>query len=115
MKTKRLDEVPRETVQMAGARGAVKQLVLGQVDGVPNFSMRVFTLEPGGFTPCHSHASEHLNYVISGQGELRDDDGKVHRLSSGDFAFVAPHETHQFCNAGDDAFVFICVVPKQYE
>ena len=115
MKIKRLDEVPRETVQMAGARGAVKQLVLGQVDGVPNFSMRVFTLEAGGFTPCHSHASEHLNYVISGQGELRDADGKVRRLNSGDFAYVASHETHQFCNVGDDPFVFICVVPKQYE
>ena len=115
MKVKRLDEVPRETVQMEGVRGAVKQLVLGQADGVPNFSIRVFTLEPGGFTPRHSHASEHLNYVISGHGDLHDADGKARRLNQGDFAFVAPDETHQFRNAGDVPFVFICAVPKQYE
>jgi len=33
----------------------------------------------------------------------------------GDFAFVAPDELHKFRNAGDEPFVFICVVPKEYE
>lgn len=115
MKIKKLDEVPRETVAMDGVRGAVKQLVLGDADGVPNFSIRVFTVEPGGHTPFHSHASEHLNYVISGRGELRDADGTTHPLRKGEFAFVEPDEQHQFRNVGDEPFVFICAVPKEYE
>jgi quercetin dioxygenase-like cupin family protein len=28
---------------------------------------------------------------------------------------VAPHELHQFRNAGDEPFRFICAVPKEYE
>jgi quercetin dioxygenase-like cupin family protein len=115
MRIKKLNDVPEQTVQMEGVQGAVKQLVMGQADGVPNFSIRVFTLEPGGYTPFHSHASEHLNYIISGRGELRDADGSGHPLEKGDFAFVRPDEKHQFRNAGKEPFVFICAVPKQYE
>lgn len=115
MKIKTLADVPRETVTMDGVLGATKQLVMGSADGVPNFSLRVFTLEQGGHTPCHSHPAEHLNYVISGRGELRDAAGAVHPLAPGDFAFVSPHETHQFRNAGDEPFVFVCAVPRQYE
>ena len=112
---RKLDDVDAAPVQMDGVKGAMRQLVLGTEDGVPNFSIRVFTLEPGGHTPCHSHASEHLNYVISGQGALMDADGNAHPLAAGEFAFVQPDETHQFRNTGDEPFVFICAVPKEYE
>ena len=110
-----IDEVEKQTVEMEGAQGALKQLVLGEADGVPAYSFRVFTLEPGGFTPRHSHPSEHLNYVISGRGELIHPDGEPRPVSAGDFALVAPHDPHQFRNAGDTPFVFICAVPKEYE
>ena len=112
---RKLAEVDTETVDMAGVQGAVKQLVLGDADGVPAYSVRVFTLEPGGFTPRHEHASEHLNYIISGRGQLVDPDGEPRELAAGDFAYVQPHELHQFRNAGDEPFVFICAVPKEYE
>jgi quercetin dioxygenase-like cupin family protein len=112
---RKLAEVAAEAVDMEGVRGAEKQLVLGDADGVPAYAVRVFTLEPGGYTPRHAHASEHLNYVISGRGELVDPDGEPRELATGDFAFVRPHELHQFRNAGDEPFVFICAVPKEYE
>jgi len=112
---RKLEDVDSETVTMDGVQGAMKQLVLGDADGVPAYSVRVFTLEPGGFTPRHQHVSEHLNYVISGHGELIDPDGKARPVTAGDFAFVAPDELHQFRNAGDETFVFICAVPKEYE
>ncbi len=112
---RKLAEVAAENVDMAGVKDATKQLVLGDADGVPAYSVRVFTLEPGGFTPRHAHDSEHLNYVISGRGELVDPDGVPRELATGDFAFVSPHELHQFRNAGDEPFVFICAVPKAYE
>jgi len=40
---------------MEGAAGAWKQLPLGSKDGAPVYSYRVFTLEPGGNTPYHTH------------------------------------------------------------
>lgn len=112
---RKLEDVEATAVDMDGVRGAARQLVLGAADGVPNFSIRVFTLEPGGHTPCHSHPSEHLNYVISGRGALMDADGEAHGLDAGEFAFVQPGETHQFRNTGEEPFVFICAVPKEYE
>lgn len=112
---RKLADVPSAEVQMEGVKDAAKQLVLGDADGVPAYSVRVFTLAPGGYTPRHRHASEHLNYVISGRGELVDPDGTPRPLVTGDFALVSPDELHQFRNAGDEPFVFICAVPKDYE
>ncbi len=112
---RKLSEVEKTSVDLAGVKGITKQLVLGSGDGVPNFSFRVFTLEPGGHSPHHSHEVEHLNFVLSGRGALMDADGNANALDAGYFAFVAPHDVHQFRNTGDEPFVFICAVPKSYE
>lgn len=113
---RKLDAVAKTPVDMDGVRGITKQLVLGSDDGVPNFSLRVFTLEPGGHSPHHQHDVEHLNFIISGQGALMDADGNANPLGQGDFAFVAPQDVHQFRNTSDtEPFVFICAVPKAYE
>ena len=81
---------------------------------MPNFSFRVFTLEPGGHTPHHSHESEHLNYILEGSGELMDDDAP-RAIRQGDFILVKPNERHQYRNTGDRPLVFLCAVPKDYE
>jgi quercetin dioxygenase-like cupin family protein len=112
---RKLDEVEKTGVDMAGVQGITKQLVLGSADGVPHFSFRVFTLAPGGHSPHHSHDVEHLNFVLSGRGALLDGDGTENPLVAGDFAFVAPGDVHQFRNTGNEPFVFICAVPKEYE
>lgn len=112
---RKLEEVRKTGVDMEGVQGIAKQLVIGSDDGVPGFSFRVFTVEPGGHSPHHSHEVEHLNYVISGQGALMDGEDRAHPLVAGDFAFVPPRDVHQFRNTGDEPFVFICAVPKEYE
>ena len=112
---RKLDDIAKTSVDMEGVKGITKQLVIGSGDGVPNFSFRVFTLEPGGHSPHHNHDVEHLNFVLSGQGALMDGDGNANPLGTGEFAFVPPLETHQFRNTGDEPFVFICAVPKEYE
>ncbi len=112
---RKLQDVEKTSVDMAGVAGISKQLVIGSGDGVPNFSFRVFTVEPGGHSPHHQHDVEHVNYVISGQGALVDAQGHLNPIQTGDFAFVAPQDVHQFRNTGDEPFVFICAVPKSYE
>ena len=116
MKTVSLGNVAKTAAAMDGAKGAWRQLPIGVADGTPNQSFRVFTLEPDGHTPYHSHDWEHLNYIIAGKGALVDVDGKEHQVVAGDFAIVLPGEKHQYRNTSDsEDFVMICAVPKEYE
>ena len=116
MKTVSLADVQKCPVDMEGAAKVCRQLPIGSADGSPMFSFRVFTLAPGGYTPYHTHAWEHINYIISGQGVLINGDGNEHPLTTGDFAFVNPDEKHQYRNAsGTEDFVMICAVPKEFE
>ena len=73
----KLTDVESQPVAMEGVVGATRQVPLGVAHGVPTMSARVFTLEPGGHTPHHEHPFEHLNYVISGRGELQSAQGPV--------------------------------------
>jgi quercetin dioxygenase-like cupin family protein len=110
-----LDEVEKTTSTSEGAKGVRKQIPLSRKDGVPTFSFRVFTVEPGGHTPFHQHEFEHMNYVIKGEGALVSED-REHELREGDFALVLPGEKHQFRNSLDDQdLIIICAVPKEYE
>ena len=114
MKITRLKECESNTVTMEGASGASRQVPIGKADGAPNFSARVFTLEPGGHTPHHVHKSEHLNYIISGVGVALE--GETPRdIKEGDFILVKPDQLHQYRNTGNEPLVFMCVVPSQYE
>ncbi len=65
-----LTKVTKIKLTVEGADKVYKQIPIGTVDGAPNFSFRVFTLEPGGHTPYHEHSFEHLNYVIEGEGAV---------------------------------------------
>ncbi len=116
MKTIKLENVKKVKMTMEGAEKVIKQVPISRNDGTPNFCFRVFTIEPGGHTPYHTHTSEHLNYVINGQGALVDEQGIRHQIETGDFALILPHEKHQIMNLSDiDPFVIICAVPNEYE
>jgi len=116
MKIIALDKVETKKVQMEGATGAWKQLPLGSGDGAPVYSYRVFSLEPGGNTPYHSHPYEHMNYIIEGEGVLVNEAGEEQQLKAGDFALVNPDEIHQYRNRSTDkVFKMICGVPKEFE
>ncbi len=114
MKITRLEHCESFPVQMDGAVGASRQLPIGQADGAPNFSIRVFTLNPGGHTPHHIHASEHLNYILQGSGEVMAGD-TPRDVSAGDYILVPPEQKHQYRNTGSEPLVFMCMVPVAYE
>lgn len=116
MKIKSLQEVEKTRVEMEGAKNAYKQIPIAAADGTPSYSFRVFTIEPGGHTPYHSHDFEHLNYIIEGDGLLVTESGDEHPIGKGDFALVFPGEVHQYRNSStDQILVLICAVPKEYE
>jgi quercetin dioxygenase-like cupin family protein len=114
MKITRLEACEIMPVNMEGVKDASKQVPIGKADGAPNFSIRVFTIEPGGHTPHHNHDSEHLNYILEGSGEVMDRE-RPRAIGKGDYILVKPHERHQYRNTGETPLKFMCIVPKEYE
>lgn len=94
--------------------GIMKQVLIGPADLAPTFSIRRFSIAPGGHTAHHSHPYEHGVVVLAGVGEVLTENG-VHGLREGSVVFVPPHEKHQFHNPGPNHFTFLCVVPADVE
>ena len=115
MKITSLAKEKKEVMQMEGARNVLKQVPISKNDGAPVFSFRVFTIEPEGHTPFHTHPFEHENYIIQGNGAIVTENGE-REIRQGDYVFVAPNEKHQYKNKSKgESFVMICAVPKEYE
>ncbi len=116
MKITDLSKTEKIRMNMVGAKDTWKQIPISSADGTPNFSFRVFTIEPGGHTPYHSHEFEHVNYVIAGAGVVVTLSGEELPVKEGCFALVLPGEKHQYRNtSSEENLVIICAVPKQYE
>lgn len=92
----------------------MKQVLIGPEQGAKNFVMRLFTMEVGGCSPYHTHPWEHEVFVLSGNGMVRSIDKKT-AVSTGDFVYVPGNEEHQFLNAGEEPFEFLCIVPVSGE
>jgi quercetin dioxygenase-like cupin family protein len=103
-------EVNPEPVDMEGAKGVKVRWVISQKDGAPTFAMRVFEIEPKGFTPYHKHEWEHEVFIKNGEGTVVSE-GKEFPFKTGDAVFIPPNEIHQFKNTSDKKLEFLCLVP----
>ena len=86
----------------------MKEMITAK-DGAPTFSLRVFHLKPGGYTPFHSHVWEHEVYVCEGSGTVVAE-GETLPLKKGYSVFVPPGERHRF-RAGEEGMSFVCCIP----
>jgi quercetin dioxygenase-like cupin family protein len=87
----------------------VRWLITKEI-GAENFAMRLFEMEPGGFSPLHSHPWEHEIYILEGKGlATNGKDGK--EFNVGDFIFVPPNELHQLRNTSQNVVSFLCLIP----
>ncbi len=114
MPVRKYDEIHEVNVRMGEVSSVTKKVPIGKPEGWSDYTLRVFKIKPGGFTPNHNHDWEHANYVISGKGQLSID-YKMHELSAKDFAFVPPRAQHRFKNPYNEDFEFICIVPNRGE
>ncbi|HHM24319.1 MAG TPA: cupin domain-containing protein [Bacteroidetes bacterium] len=110
MVVKSIQEVPAKPVEMEGAEKVRMRLLISEEDGAPNFRMRLFEVEPGGFSPYHTHNYEHEVLILEGEGEVRGEQGS-RPFARGDVVFVPPNEPHQFVNKGSGVLKFICLIP----
>ncbi len=105
-------EMSSVEVKMDAAKNVLKQTGITGKEGWEGWSMRIFTLGADGYTPKHTHDWPHINYIIRGSGTLFID-GEEQAVAPGDTAYVPGGEVHQFRNAGDGDFSFICIVPEE--
>ncbi len=98
-----------ETAMEGAAKVGVRWLITKEM-GAPNFAMRIFEVEPNGYTPLHNHPWEHEVFILEGEGELFDGK-KTTPLKSSDVVFVPSDEMHQFKNTGKKILKFMCLIP----
>jgi quercetin dioxygenase-like cupin family protein len=110
MKVEKSSNIAKLPVEVEGAKNVTIRWLLSKNDGVENFAMRMFELQPGGFTPLHTHPHEHEVFIIEGQG-IFVYEGKQHPFSAEYVIFVPGNKQHQFKNTGDSVLRFLCIIP----
>lgn len=111
MLVRHFSEVDNKKIEIEGAVGVNKRVLIGETDGAPNFVMRMFSLSPGGQTPFHTHDWEHEVYILSGKGQLKQANG-TSDIATGSVVLVLPNEEHGFVNVGEENLIFLCSIPK---
>ncbi|MCK4353192.1 cupin domain-containing protein [candidate division WOR-3 bacterium] len=110
MKIKNYLNIQIEPVEMKGAKGVTVRWLISQKDKAPNFAMRRFEIEPGGYTPLHKHPHEHEVYILEGKGILVYEE-KEYKFKKDYCIFVPPNKFHQFKNIGKTLLKFLCLIP----
>ncbi|MBS0657382.1 MAG: cupin domain-containing protein [Verrucomicrobia bacterium] len=70
-----------------------------------------FSRLPAGkiLCPFHSHSAQwEFYYVLSGRGQVRDDEG-LHEIEAGDAFLFKPDEAHQLLNPYETDLVFLTI------
>lgn len=112
MKTiKKASDVKRIQMTHPEVKDAYMKVLIGPNEGWDDYVMRQVELEAFGYSPKHAHPWPHINLVISGVGEI-EMDGEVTEVTVGDSAFIPENTLHQFRNKSEEAFRFVCIVPK---
>ncbi len=76
MKTFHYGKVQSQEANEGASKLRVRWLITKEM-GAPNFAMRLFEMEPGGFSPLHSHDWEHEVFVLEGEGTVVSDKGET--------------------------------------
>jgi quercetin dioxygenase-like cupin family protein len=99
-----------ETMAQSAGKGVGMKMLLSP-DESPNFAMRNFTIEAGGFMPLHTNSVEHEQFVISGKALVTVGDEKF-EASAGDVLLIPAGVAHSYETLGDETYSFLCLVPK---
>ena len=108
MKPKRIDDITRTTVD--GGRHVTMQLLVGELDGAPNFVLRKFDMAPGGGMPLHTNETEHVQYVLGGHARVTIGED-VHEVEAGMAIFIPAGVPHAYETVGDEPFEILCAIP----
>jgi len=110
MKIEKSDSIAKSSVEEQGAKDVEIRWLISKDDGAENFAMRMFELQPGGFTPLHEHQHEHEVFVIEGEG-IFVYEGKEYQFEKDYVIFVPGTKEHQFKNSGNSILRLLCLIP----
>jgi len=88
-----------------------KQILIA-ADEAPNFVMRRFIIEPGGFMPLHTNSVEHEQFCLGGEAEVVIGEETV-IIKKNDVVFIPAGVPHSYRTISETAFEFLCLVPNQ--
>jgi quercetin dioxygenase-like cupin family protein len=94
------------------AEGVSVRWLIGPAEQAPNFALRYFEIEPGGWSALEQHAHDHGVMILRGQGQVLLGDEEFN-VGFGDVVYIPPYEVHQFKNTGDEPLGFLCVIPPK--
>lgn len=103
-------DIPEINVQEDQVTNVTQQILIGPNDGSLNIIMRKFRVLPGGHTPYHIHAHEHVVKVEKGREIVVDADGHENHVCMGQSLMIEGGEKHQFKNSYDEPFEFLCII-----
>ncbi|MGO9117844.1 MAG: cupin domain-containing protein [Desulfomonilaceae bacterium] len=90
--------------------------------GWPDYGLRLFTAEPGGEIPIHSHFYHQTMYILSGRFECWEFDRATDELvrkkicGPGDFIYVPSTVPHGMRNTSDtEEATFLCCIGNVYD
>jgi len=110
MKVEKSSNITKSSVELDGAKDVEIRWLISKEDGAENFAMRMFELQPGGYTPLHTHPHEHEVFVIEGQG-IFVCEGQEHEFGAEYVIFVPGDKEHRFKNTGDSLLRMLCLIP----
>lgn len=110
MKIEKSSNIKKTPVNVEGAKDVEIRWLISKDDGVENFAMRMFELQPGGHTPLHRHNFEHEVFVLEGRGTFIHQ-GSEYPFSPEYVIFVPAGSEHQFKNTGDSIMRMLCLIP----
>ncbi len=108
------EDVPEKVVTGPGVAGVSGKILVGPLDGAPNFRIRYFRIEPGGHSALERHGHDHGVYILHGHGRVRMGEEEV-EVSPGDAVYIPGWELHQFSAVGDEPLGFLCVIPARQD
>jgi quercetin dioxygenase-like cupin family protein len=94
------------------AKGVSVRWLIGLAEKAPNFALRYFEIEPGGWSSLDQHEHDHGVVILRGRGQVRLDE-EMFEIGFGDVVYIPPYEVHQFKNIGSEPLGFLCIIPPK--
>jgi len=109
MSVKNLNRPP--IVPIKDGEKTSKQILIS-AEEAPNFAMRRFIIETGGFMPLHTNTVEHEQFCLAGKAEVVIGNETL-IVKKDDVVFIPAGVPHSYKTLSDEAFEFLCLVPNK--
>ena len=90
-------------------------------NGIPEYGLRFFTIQPGGQIPIHNHFYHQTMYIRSGEFECWSFDAETDELvkkricGPGTSIYIPSLEPHGMKNTTDEPATFLCCICNVYD